>query len=60
MMSISVPPALAKEYRALAKEIGESASEFFREIFTYYKQPAPNWSGNYNQILPTETHPPIG
>jgi len=38
VMSISVPPALAKEYRALAKEKGESASEFFREIFSYYKQ----------------------
>jgi len=29
---------MATEYRQLAKEKGESASEFFREIFTFYKQ----------------------
>lgn len=38
VMTISVPPAMAREYRELAKEKGESSSEFFREIFTYYKQ----------------------
>jgi hypothetical protein len=29
---------MAQEYRNLAREKGESASEFFREIFTFYKQ----------------------
>jgi hypothetical protein len=29
---------MAEEYRQLAREKGESASELFREIFTYYKQ----------------------
>lgn len=38
VMTISVPPAMAKEYRRLAKEKGESSSEFFREIFTFYKK----------------------
>lgn len=38
VMTISVPPAMAKEYRELAKEKGESSSEFFREIFNYYKK----------------------
>jgi len=38
IMTLSVPPLMATEYRKLAKEKGESASEFFREIFTFYKQ----------------------
>ncbi len=38
VMILSVPPLMATEYRRLAKEKGESASEFFREIFTFYKQ----------------------
>ncbi len=38
IMTLSVPPLMATEYRRLAKEKGESASEFFREIFTFYKQ----------------------
>ena len=38
VMTISLPPAIAEEYRALAKEKGESSSEFFREIFAFYKQ----------------------
>jgi len=38
VMTISLPPLMATEYRQLAKEKGESASEFFREIFTLYKQ----------------------
>jgi len=38
VMTLSVPPAMAEEYRQLAREKGESASELFREIFTYYKQ----------------------
>lgn len=37
VMTLSVPPLIATEYRQLAKEKGESASEFFREIFTFYK-----------------------
>ncbi len=38
VMTLSVPPAMAEEYRRLAKEKGESASELFREIYTFYKQ----------------------
>lgn len=38
VMTVSVPPAMAEEYRRLAREKGESASELFREIFTFYKQ----------------------
>lgn len=38
VMSLSVPPVMASEYRQLAKEKGESASELFREIFTFYKK----------------------
>ncbi len=38
VMTFSVPPAMAEEYRQLAREKGESASELFREIFTFYKQ----------------------
>jgi hypothetical protein len=37
-MTISLPPLMAQEYRKLAREKGESASEFFREIFNFYKQ----------------------
>jgi hypothetical protein len=37
-MTLSMPPAMAEEYRQLAREKGESASELFREIFTFYKQ----------------------
>ncbi len=38
VMTISLPPAMAKEYRRLAKEKGENSSEFFREIFAFYKR----------------------
>ena len=38
VMTISLPPLMAEEYRRLAKEKGETASEFFREIFVFYKQ----------------------
>lgn len=38
VMTISLPPFMAEEYRRLAREKGETASEFFREIFTFYKQ----------------------
>ena len=37
-MTLSVPPPMAAEYRQLAREKGESASELFREVFTFYKQ----------------------
>jgi adenosine deaminase len=38
VMTISVPSDTAKEYRAIAKSKGESISQFFREIFSFYKQ----------------------
>ncbi len=38
VMTISLPPQMAQEYRQLARDKGESASEFFREIFAFYKQ----------------------
>jgi hypothetical protein len=38
VMTLSVPPALAVEYRLLAREKGENASELFREMFSFYKQ----------------------
>jgi hypothetical protein len=38
VMTISLPPFMAQEYRQLAKEKGETISEFFREMFTFYKQ----------------------
>lgn len=38
VMSISVPPLMAQEYRQYARQKGENISEFFREIFTFYKQ----------------------
>ncbi len=37
-MTLSVPPLMAAEYRQLARDKGESASELFREMFAYYKQ----------------------
>ena len=38
VMTISVPPDTAKEDKKIAKTKGESASQFFREIFEFYKQ----------------------
>lgn len=38
IVTISVPPETAKEYKEIARAKGESASEFFREIFSFYKQ----------------------
>ncbi len=38
VMTLSVPPQMADEYRQLAREKGESASELFREMFAFYKQ----------------------
>jgi len=37
-MTISLPPQMAQEYRQLAREKGESASELFREMFAFYKE----------------------
>lgn len=38
VMTISLPPDTAREYRSIAKAKGETASQFFREIFAFYKQ----------------------
>lgn len=38
VMTISVPPDTANEYKKIAKAKGETASQFFREIFNFYKQ----------------------
>jgi len=37
-MTISLPPQMAREYRQIAREKGETASELFREMFLFYKQ----------------------
>jgi hypothetical protein len=47
-MTVSVPPSMAKEYRRLAKEKGENSSEFFREIFTFYKRE--NLIGDFRKL----------
>lgn len=38
VMTISVPPQTAEEYKEIAREKGETLSEFFREIFAFYRQ----------------------
>jgi len=38
VMTLSVPPDTAKEYRKLAKAKGETISQLFREVFTFYKE----------------------
>lgn len=38
IMSISVPPETAREYRRIAKGKGTTASGFFREVFSFYKR----------------------
>lgn len=38
VMTLSVPPDTAKEYRKLAKTKGETISQLFREVFTFYKE----------------------
>lgn len=38
VITLSVPPLMAAEYRQLAGEKGKSASELFREMFAFYKQ----------------------
>jgi hypothetical protein len=36
IVTISLPPAMAEEYKRTARRKGETASGFFREIFTSY------------------------
>lgn len=38
VMTLSVPPDTAKEYRKLAKAKGETISQLFREVFSLYKE----------------------
>ncbi|MBI3752556.1 MAG: CopG family transcriptional regulator [Deltaproteobacteria bacterium] len=38
VMTISVPPLTAKEYRKIAGEQGESISQLFRDMFDLYKR----------------------
>ena len=38
VMTLSVPPDTAREYRKLAKAKGETISQLFREVFTFYKE----------------------
>ena len=38
VMTVSLPPKTAEECKAIAKEKGETISEFFREMFSFYKQ----------------------
>lgn len=38
VMSLSLPPNMAKEYKDIAKEEGKTVSGLFREIFSLYKQ----------------------
>ena len=38
VMTLSVPPDTAKEYRKLAKAKGETISQLFRQVFSLYKE----------------------
>jgi hypothetical protein len=38
VMTLSLPPDTAKEYRKIAKAKGESGSQLFREMFDLYKR----------------------
>jgi hypothetical protein len=38
IITISVPPSVAKEYRSVAKKKGESASALFREMFERFRK----------------------
>jgi hypothetical protein len=38
VITISVSPETAREYRRLAESEGESISKFFREMFAFYKK----------------------
>jgi predicted DNA-binding protein len=37
LLAVSLPPDLAKDYEALAKELGKNKSELFREMFAVYQ-----------------------
>jgi hypothetical protein len=37
VLSLSVPSEMAREYRALARERGENASEMFRDMYTAWR-----------------------
>ena len=38
VLSISLPPMIASEYRKIAELQGESISQLFREMFALYRQ----------------------
>ena len=38
VMTLSVPPDMAQEYKQIAQARGASISQLFREIFAFYKQ----------------------
>jgi hypothetical protein len=38
VISLSVPPETAAEYRKIAHSQGETISQFFREMFEFYKR----------------------
>jgi len=38
VMSLSLPPSTAREYRNIAKEEGKTISGLFREMFSFYRQ----------------------
>lgn len=38
VLSLSLPPDMAREYRALARARGESASELFREMYSIWRR----------------------
>ena len=38
VMTVSLPPKTAEECKEIAKEKGETISEFFKEMFSFYKQ----------------------
>jgi len=37
LLAVSLPPDLAEEYEAVAKELGKNKSELFREMFAVYQ-----------------------
>lgn len=37
VLTLSLPPEIVREYRALAKARGESASELFRDMFSAWR-----------------------
>ena len=38
VMTLSVPPDTAREYRKLARAKGETISQLFREVFKFYRE----------------------